>query len=661
MQSYLDTIDALTYWVRHFLVLLILSSLSPSFAAQLTENDVYYKTHLYKEIYEVEEDGRFLREIEMDFEILKEAGRSPLSPLYLKYSHDCESLEVLEANTFVQDSEGNKKITEMIAKDINSTDKPLADSGNRRSKFHQISISFPNVHVGTHVYLKYIVKTTRPAYPNFFAGRFILSSTIFGYNSLIQHRSLEIKSKMKLYFDFKDRNDFFNENRNISDGYASHSRYELKRTMLQGSIGEDNSHLENNNRTVLIVSSLQNGQWKEFGDLNKNEIDAVIGLPLPAIFDKPIQDAQTASTTIDKINIITSWLASHLTYLTDSSTREGRLIPKDFSEIANHMQGDCKDYSALTIAMLKRIGITAYYSTVYSGAQYEELPLPESLPYHFTTHAIVKVVDGENVLWIDPTSSKSYAGGIFSDIEGRYALVSDEYPHIEQIPKATPKDSIHVAKVSVKLGEISTQVDAQIELLGNAAVGFTGAAHHAGGIEHIKRYLLSRVAKVSSTEDVKFEHFDLSSRIVKDLTFRFSYTELDSLSDTSQGQSYSIHPITESRLVKLENRTSAYRLADIPHTYISETEIFNNGKVVPLPPSYYKNCEVTSPWFDFKYSTLNKEDRLSIYQEKVVKRKLITLKELQSDEFKNFQDRLSACAKLYSIICTKDECAISGN
>src|SRR5581483_6589222 len=102
----------------------------------------------------------------------------------------------------------------------------------------------------------------------------------------------------------------------------------------------------------------------------------------------------------------------------DWKTVDGQYVPHDLSHIAELKLGDCKDFSAATAAILKKLGLDAHIALTNRGVYYDgkadELPTESSF-----NHAIVYVKADERVYWIDPTNTASFAGGMFSDIADR--------------------------------------------------------------------------------------------------------------------------------------------------------------------------------------------------------------------------------------------------
>lgn len=103
-------------------------------------------------------------------------------------------------------------------------------------------------------------------------------------------------------------------------------------------------------------------------------------------------------------------------------------IPSSVSETLKRRYGDCKDKAVLFISILKALGIKAYPALVNTeiGPKINAL-LPSN---NIFDHVIVKVIDGQESYWLDPTSR--YQLGSIKDIsEARfgYALVINPDVH----------------------------------------------------------------------------------------------------------------------------------------------------------------------------------------------------------------------------------------
>ena len=123
-----------------------------------------------KTIYEnvnisINKDYTYESTVESLDEILKEQGRANYSKYTFQYDIKREKIEILKAYTIF---EGKKYI--VTEKEIEN--KPLASEAAALAEYGQISIAFPKVVVGAKIYLKYKVKVSDLAIPEYFVNFF---------------------------------------------------------------------------------------------------------------------------------------------------------------------------------------------------------------------------------------------------------------------------------------------------------------------------------------------------------------------------------------------------------------------------------------------------------------------------------------------------------
>jgi hypothetical protein len=101
--------------------------------------------------------------------------------------------------------------------------------------------------------------------------------------------------------------------------------------------------------------------------------------------------------------------------------REAAYVPRAPDEVLKRKYGDCKDKSALLIAMLRSVGIPAYMALLSTGPGVDVHP--EMPGFGQFDHAIV-YVPGTPEFWIDATSEFSRLGDIPLADQGRLALIA---------------------------------------------------------------------------------------------------------------------------------------------------------------------------------------------------------------------------------------------
>ena len=121
-----------------------------------------------------------------------------------------------------------------------------------------------------------------------------------------------------------------------------------------------------------------------------------------------------------RVDSALAWLWSEVRY-TGLELGKAAIVPRSPVATLQRGYGDCKDQATLLTALLRRGGLDAHVALLDAGEDWEA---SEQLPgLGQFDHAIV-YVDGEEPLWIDPTSSGTPAGEIPFQDQGRLALIA---------------------------------------------------------------------------------------------------------------------------------------------------------------------------------------------------------------------------------------------
>lgn len=114
---------------------------------------------------------------------------------------------------------------------------------------------------------------------------------------------------------------------------------------------------------------------------------------------------------------------------------EAAVVPATPSDVLQRRFGDCKDKSALLVAMLRAAGLKANVALLLSGFGPDVDPNLPALDLF--DHAIV-YVDGPEPLWIDATANSMRVGILPSGDQGRLALIArKETAGLVKIPEQT--------------------------------------------------------------------------------------------------------------------------------------------------------------------------------------------------------------------------------
>lgn len=159
--------------------------------------------------------------------------------------------------------------------------------------------------------------------------------------------------------------------------------------------------------------------------------------------------ALTADTTstMEKIDIVSSWVQKQIRYVSIQLGEKGGYRPHPASLVFKKGYGDCKDKAILLQAMLRSLGVSAFPVLVYSGDPTRVRPeFPSVLQFN---HAIVAIAtstgsntEGETnrvgeLVFFDPTENLTPFGDLPYYLQGSYGLVvKGDSGELVQLPEA---------------------------------------------------------------------------------------------------------------------------------------------------------------------------------------------------------------------------------
>lgn len=133
-------------------------------------------------------------------------------------------------------------------------------------------------------------------------------------------------------------------------------------------------------------------------------------------------DSLTAGlhSPLAKAQAIFHWVQQNIQYIAFEDGYGG-LIPRKAADILRKRYGDCKDMTALLVALMRRAGIEAYFTWIGTRRlpyRYTELPTPM-----VDNHMIATVQIGDNIFFLDATDADLPFGMPSAMIQGKEALI----------------------------------------------------------------------------------------------------------------------------------------------------------------------------------------------------------------------------------------------
>ncbi len=584
----------------------------------------------------VNRDGTYETEVELQARILKESGRDRFSLYSLIYNDDSANLTVLEAKAAYNGEEY------IVTEDM-IEDKPLASPSKGFDQLKQVTISFPKVEIGTEVYLRYKQVNKKVPVDNFYGLSFSY------YGDYLQADNTKINSELPLEIKVNDPREVLEIAEEKNDDIHSIS-IALKKAVYENTTNEPHNGILNiKHNTWVSLSSLS--KWEDLAKKLAPGYHSVITQPLPATFKAIAESADNESTDEEKINAVTSLLNEKVQYMGDWRTVSGKYFPRDLEKIADSQVGDCKDFSASTSAILQELGYKVQPILVMRGTI--STSNPEALPNMGNfNHVMLKVTNKDGkIYWIDPTNTVSMAQGIFPDIADRNALVldSEEADYIK-IPAVQGENSKVISHSELTIEDNVVNEYGQLTVQGEAALGLTGVGLYYSD-EQLRDSVFRMISGVYLDEEEKkfLELPDLTLRNVEDLTIKYEFQQKNKIFKTNLGPALNLGDNWLNDVVNTASDQVSDLFIGVPKTKESHMII----KDIKIKNCENLNFEIDSPWLYVNRFCKYKNDGTEFSNLITIKKSFITNEELKTAEYKNLKSELENNFSRASIIISE--------
>jgi tetratricopeptide (TPR) repeat protein len=193
---------------------------------------------------------------------------------------------------------------------------------------------------------------------------------------------------------------------------------------------------------VLYVSSI--GSWSYlvdwYSDLAKEKAQSTFEIKDQV---RRLFADRAGLTDIEKIRLIYDFITEEVRY-SSVSFRQSGLIPQKARDVLATRIGDCKDMATLCIAMLREVGIPAYYVLVNTRNEGENRNAPPMLAFN---HCIAAVETARGMLYLDLTASNFAVGSVPNADVGAFALLIK--PGVTA-PMYLPSESFSPSSIGVR-------------------------------------------------------------------------------------------------------------------------------------------------------------------------------------------------------------------
>ncbi|QJT94720.1 DUF3857 domain-containing protein [Wolbachia endosymbiont of Diaphorina citri] len=584
----------------------------------------------------VNRDGTYETEVELQAKILKESGRDRFSLYSLVYNDDSANFTVLEAKTTYNGEEY------IVTEDM-MEDKPLASPSKGFDQLRQVTISFPKIEIGTEVYLRYKQVNKKVPVDNFYGLSFSY------YGDYLQAENTKINSELPLEIKVNDPRSVLEIAEEKKDG-VHYINITLKKAVYENTINEPhNGILNTKHNTWVSLSSIS--KWDDLAKKLAPGYHSVINQPLPATFIAIAESAANKNTDEEKINAVTSLLNEKVQYMGDWRTVSGKYFPRDLEKIADSQVGDCKDFSASTAAILQKLGYKVQPILVMRGTT--STSNPEALPNMGNfNHVMLRVINEDGkVYWIDPTNTVSMAQGIFPDIADRSALVldSEEADYIK-IPAVQGENSKVISHSELTIEDNVVNEYGQLTVQGEAALGLTGVGLYYSD-EQLRDSVFRMISGVYLDEEEKkfLELPDLTLRNVEDLTIKYEFQQKNKIFKTNLGPALNLGDNWLNDVVNTASDQVSDLFIGVPKTKESHMII----KDIKIKNCENLNFEINSPWLYVNRSCKYQNDGTEFSNLITIKKSFITNEELKTAEYKNLKSELENNFSRASIVISE--------
>lgn len=578
----------------------------------------------YEQTIAIDNSGAVQGINEIEIEILKEPGRNLVANYTLKYNGDSEKIAILAAKTMFQGKA--YQLDQSLIED-----KPLASSHGGFDQTRQILLAFPKAEVGAKIYLKYTFTQKEVPLDKFYAATYF-----FGYRELVTKSHLKLHSKLPLHLLVNDPKKVLQITKDSDDNFH-HLEITLTKPLYQAVINEPLTNVVNNNYlTWISISSLN--QWQDLAARFSLHYTTVFKQSLPKEFLEIAKLARQQKNRVEQINTVTSLLNDKIQYLGDWRSIKGRMVPRDLAQISKTQLGDCKDFAAATAAILTKLGYQAQIALVRRGIRNF---YPHSLPdLNAFNHALVKVTDKQGkIYWVDPTNFQSMADGIFPDIANKMALILDpQQPGYEKTATINPEHARITAKRQLAIAKDNKIIEnGKMTLENEEACELTGATLKTSE-ETIKEVLLDYLSgsRLENNHRKSLQLPDLNSRIVKEISFKYSFEQENRLLKTNLGQGIKLTYDSLVSFFDLSQDQVADILLDAPFKITRQTIIKN----IQVKNIASLNQEIKTPWLAVARKCSFNEHDLQIDDTVIVHTNFIANEELKKPEFTALKNKL---------------------
>lgn len=525
--------------------------------------------------------------------------------------------------------------TDTVTLPENIEDKPLASDTTGFDEVRQVTAVFPAVSVGSTLYRESRHEIYRPALPGVFGVHLRYVS-----DAAIEKDETTIESELPLYWKVHDPWGVLHV-QHETRGTLRVLQIKLRRPVYFRIIDEVNSVQMTSDKPFVVISSLKN--WSELGRRVSELWEAKLHVDLPEPFARMAAELSGLPTDEARIDTLVTLVSKRFRYHGDWRPVDGADVPNTLSEISHRGYGDCKDHTAVVVAVLRKIGMEAYPAFVERADRAPtlsyDLPLLDSF-----NHAVayVRMTDGR-IRWIDATNPYRPSTVIPRDIAGRPALVlAGRQSRLVEIPPEEPDQHGIDERIQLKpMQDGWTAGSLRRTLRGNPAFD-TNRNIVLNKKNYEAEVKTEQMSKGSELRDFRMQT-PLPTTLSRPFELEASFSwEAKDVFYKSGAYDFFVIPVPSlvSSLCRVDPpaRRSSF---DGRAAGTRTTEYLLEGWKSPgKPPA---QCHLDTPWFTVQRDIHASDRTISIRDTIVAKKRVIPVSGIQSEEFANAVKGLRSC------------------
>jgi hypothetical protein len=576
----------------------------------------------------IKRDGTALFHIKEEVTIRARSGIEKAGVFAHEYNPLSERFRIIKLETRNGD-------TAIAVADSFIEDKSIASNLSGFDDVHQVTAAYPDVKVGSILTAEYQQEIYHPAVKGVFGFIDQLGGTI----PLVEYE-INVQSELPIFFKVYDRWGIFNVEE-AKKGSMDELRATIRKPIYFKIVNESHSYQTSAELPIITISSLQD--WRELGNRLSYLWEPRLQAPLPERLKEIASQLKDKKSEVQILDALIILLSDRFRYFGDWRPVEGSDVPRPLGDIVANGLGDCKDLTAVSVAILRHIGLDAYPAFIARGET--PPPFPYDIPVDDAfDHAIVYVrgKDGQDN-WLDPTNEYRPSSIIPADIADRPALiiagsksqllktpaVVPESQGVEQITvmSAMEKGWVKREMVNKYRGSPAFDINSRIVFSKlNYAAEIEAEIKKAGGSIRDFR-MLSKQPRNMATP------FEFVSS--------YSWWSEDIFYHSGAGYFYVLPtPSFVSHLLGIDipTRESSFEVKDVG-TDVFEYHL-DSWKTIGSPPS---NCNINTPWFSVTRSISSDNGKFALRDTVVTKKSLIPLSGIRTAEFAQAIESLKKC------------------